>query len=122
MADLMRDGRLMQQIDVFEATLNQKCEYLEHLTASFWTTLGGFVGLKPTVLRDMVIRGMQTIRGYIELKIFSVAQQYPWSLATGNLADNVSTLASLPEPPSDTVACKLWKLLMLGMGQDKLEQ
>eukprot|EP00971_Amphidinium_carterae_P172426 3417990-Amphidinium_carterae.2 len=91
MADLNRDGRLMQQIDVFELTLNEKCHYLEHLTASFWTTLGGLVALQPTVLRDMVIRGMQTIRGYIELNIFSVAQQYPWSLATRNLAENVST-------------------------------
>eukprot|EP00971_Amphidinium_carterae_P340691 6479140-Amphidinium_carterae.2 len=122
MADLMRDGRLMQQLDVLEATLNEKCHYLEHLTANFWETMGTFVALTPTVLRDMVLRGMQTIRGYIELKIFSTARDFPWCLSVGNLSDNVAALAKRDDPPSDMVSYKLWKLLSLGMDRSEIER
>eukprot|EP00971_Amphidinium_carterae_P075064 1483606-Amphidinium_carterae.2 len=122
MAQLMSDTRLMQQVDVFASLLEEKCNFLEHLTAAFWHRLAAAIDIKPSVLRDLVIRGSHTMRGYIDLKIFSVVSDYPWCLAVGNLSDNVAGLAEQEEPPADQVAFKLWTLLSIGMSRAEVQK
>eukprot|EP00971_Amphidinium_carterae_P278441 5527283-Amphidinium_carterae.1 len=122
MAQLMSDARLMQQVDVLTSLLSDKCSFLEKLSAAFWERLASVVSMQPRLLRDLVIRGVHTIRGYLELKIFSVVCQYPWCLAVGSLSDNVTALAALPVAPADNVAFRLWNLLKLGTAPTDIEQ
>eukprot|EP00971_Amphidinium_carterae_P122196 2419574-Amphidinium_carterae.1 len=94
--------------------ISEKCHYREHVTANIWSTLRGFVVLKP-ILRDMVIRGMQTTRGYIELKIFRVARLEIF------LTMSPHWLACLNHRPSRWRANYVF-FLALGMGHDQLDK
>jgi hypothetical protein len=53
------------------------------------------------------------------MKVFVEALKHPWSLATGDMAANLETLARGPEPIERT-ARKIWRLLQLGYNRRDL--
>eukprot|EP00971_Amphidinium_carterae_P348006 6490268-Amphidinium_carterae.1 len=122
LADLLADNRLLMQVGRLQAAMHALFSWLEHLSSSFWSLLAAFVSLPPSLLRDKVIRGSLVSMSYVQVKIFDVVADHPWSLAVGVIAENVQALSELEECPSNGVARKMWALLRAGMSQADMVQ
>eukprot|EP00971_Amphidinium_carterae_P171120 3391372-Amphidinium_carterae.2 len=66
-----------------QAAMQALFSWLEHLSSSFWSLLAAFLSLPPSLFRDKVIRGALVSMCYVQVKIFDVAVDHPWSLAVG---------------------------------------
>eukprot|EP00971_Amphidinium_carterae_P351708 6492244-Amphidinium_carterae.1 len=117
---LIGDGRLLMQWTELTALLHDEEDYLETLGTEVWTMLAATVSVPAGVLRNNVLGGVRVSLAYISWRVLDPVMAMPWSLATGDLEENMNMLFDMNEPPEEPVASTLWQLHRCGMERSKL--
>ena len=50
---------------------------------------------------------------YVDNRIFSETDQYPWKLCKGKLETNLADLKDMERPPNEKVAQQMWQLMQM---------
>lgn len=57
---------------------------------------------------------MYSTQAFVHMRIINRAESLPFSLAVGDIEQNLEDLKNMSEPPQDYIAAKIWKLLRSG--------
>eukprot|EP00971_Amphidinium_carterae_P127341 2523252-Amphidinium_carterae.1 len=110
LALVLEDSRLCKnQVEVKNAVL-EELQYLESLAPAVLAHFASFCDMSSLEVRDAMICGAQTSYAFLHMRVFSVLQQAPWTLAQGDIHANLLSLASRSEPEEST-SKKIWRLL-----------
>ena len=71
-------------------------------------------------LRAQVVSCTHISVGFIDTQVWRRVREWPWRLAVGDVAANVTALATLDEPPHESVARKVWALSKQGFSRAQL--
>ena len=100
MAMLLEDDRLPLQLDEVTANLKDELVYVANLPMSIFEVLGKAIDVKATVLRHESVAAALTQAGYIANRL-RAARQPPWSLLSGDRAENLQVLRDGPLPTEE---------------------
>ena len=119
---LLEDCRVARHIDMLKEEVHTELSWLSGLIPFVWERLAtcsvsdGFGSLRSDVLH-----GALAAAGFLDQKVFRHADGHPWSLARGNIGDNITKL--LPEAcPEEPIAAKVWGLCTHGFNQEMVSQ
>lgn len=102
---LLQDDRVVQQLPELERALSEEHDWLSHLATPLWRRLASVTEETSYALRSDALRVATVVAGYIANNIFKVARSYPWSLAVGDVAENLDRLVR-EQDVHDIVALK----------------
>jgi hypothetical protein len=112
LSGMMDDVRLPRRLlHLTQCTLTE-LEWLASLSLTVWCPITDVAGCVASGLRTDTIASGHVSFAFLDMKVFVEALKHPWSLATGDMAANLETLARGPEPIERT-ARKMWRLLQL---------
>eukprot|EP00971_Amphidinium_carterae_P030545 600746-Amphidinium_carterae.1 len=75
---LLKDPRLLQQVDTLRDTMLEEMGVLQRLPVSVRKFLGGILSESGSKFQDGVLFGSQVMCAYVLRKIFLEVQQLPW--------------------------------------------
>ena len=107
---VMADDRIvLQQAELREAFVSEQ-SWLGSLSMQLWQRLVVVVGstLEGHDLRQVVLHAVHVSWAYLCARVFEVLDELPWSLARGDMADNLKLLLagpSIQEPISRKIRC-----------------
>ena len=107
---LMADDRVVLLQATLRETFLSEQAWLSSLSMDQWQRLGIVVGssLESYDLRHVVLHGVHVSWAYLCGRLFDVLDQLPWTLARGDLSDNLKHLLAGPpvqEPISRKIRC-----------------
>eukprot|EP00971_Amphidinium_carterae_P327956 6459574-Amphidinium_carterae.4 len=121
MQHVMQDARVFCNVPDLEALLLEEASFVEELDSGVWDKLALLTCLAPMKLRDVVLRGSHVALAYVYRKVIDELMRAPFSLAVGDLSQNIRELAAVVAPgPSDSLSQKLWTCLV-HEGRDQSE-
>lgn len=122
--ELLEDDRLLRHFEGYQATLREEIEWVEALDMAIWDRMTSIVGggheLCTTEIRSATLQAVFAEAAYIQDKIFSVALSYPWSLAVGDIADNLASLLETGYDGDDQATLAILNLLKMGYNRGRL--
>ena len=107
---IMEDNRILRIIQELKASVREELDWLYGIGLGTWEVLAGLCGSLGERVRSDVLKAAHVSHGFMEMRIFSVAESLPYSLAEGNTDDNLMAFRANDEP-TDPVASKIWRLL-----------
>lgn len=110
---LQDDDRLLRQLPVIEEELKIGLDYVSKLPAGALGFVGEVVGVRVERLRHEAMQAALVQAAHIRSAL-RVAHEHPWSLATGDIEENLRLLANGPRPREET-AQKVYDLLDVGV-------
>jgi hypothetical protein len=118
--ELLEDDRLGMRLLEVEEKLQEELSWIASIEPFVWQRLASLVpGLSSATLMNDCIRAANISASFMERKALSVARGLPWSLARGDINENLDRLRQGP-PPVDPTAHKIWKLLEIGYSRPLL--
>ena len=119
--DLLEDDRAVRQICVYEATVQDELNWIARLPTGVWDVLGQLTeaAAGSSNLRSDCLDAAFAASAYVHQNFFSQVRCLPWTLAMGNVEDNVEVLARGGQP-TEEVAGKIWELCRLQCNKAEL--
>ena len=118
MAMLLEDDRLPLQLDEVTANLKEEHVYAANPPMSIFEVLGKAIDVKATVLRHECVAAALAQAGYIANRL-RAARQPPWSLLSGDRAENLQVLRDGPLPTEESTM-NIYQLMRLGYSRSTL--
>ncbi|CAK0874375.1 unnamed protein product [Prorocentrum cordatum] len=107
---LLRDDRLMKQIDAVTEAMDDEFEYLCSMSSEVYDLLAvACPGMSGFDLRCDVLGAAHVLRAFIWFRSLRKLNEYPLCLAMGDVRANVGELLQGDEPDED-VAARIWRL------------
>ena len=120
---MLEDSRLIRRYNDLQHGLKAEMEFLANLRDETWQVIAGTCGLSALELRTEVLGAAHRSISFMDFRFFSVVRARPWSLASGDVDQQLDALSSEEEEPSDPISAKVWKLLRsLHYNREKLRQ
>ena len=120
---LLEDSRLIRRYNDLQHGLNEEMEFLANLRDETWQVIAGTCGLSTLELRTEVLGAAHRSISFMDFRFFSVVRARPWSLASGDVDQQLDALSSEEEEPSDPISAQVWKMLRsLHYNREKLRQ
>jgi hypothetical protein len=116
---LMTDDRLPLVVHEIENDLNEEVEFVSLIPENVWRLLGQVLQCPHRGLQADCIKAVHTSVGFIRER-FRKAKRLPWTLAVGDLDDNLDKLQAGPAP-SNITAQKIKQLDAVGFDRDRLK-
>jgi hypothetical protein len=116
---VMEDNRVARQADVLRQAMHDAASRIGDISIFIWDRLGGLSGCHGAHMRSMCIRAAHRTCAFTEFRVLRVADQLPWSLCRGDIADNLDLLKQ-GDRPADTTSGKLWDLLHIDYNKYQL--
>ena len=122
LAEVLVDDRILKHASRLQGTMFDEVGWVEDIGSFTWDRLGAASGYLGEVweLRQLVIHGSHVAAAFIDDKIFSQLKEYPWSLAVGDIPENLDALAASTEPIRDSCTHKIRLLLQMGFNRSQL--
>ena len=121
LAELMEDARIARRLDEIVAAIDEEMQWIVNLKPFVWDKLGKLVNQLGPELRHHCISKAHIAIGFWRWRVADTALSRPWSLARGNIAQNLDDLGQEELSPSDhPVVAKLKHLLDIGYPTDEL--
>ena len=86
--------------------MEEEMDWIVGLSAFFWGRLASVCGLETYEIKQKCVNGGLVCIGFMRYRVFSVVESYPWSLAVGDIENNLRRLRDKNEP-SDLATRKL---------------
>ena len=119
---LLEDSRVARHIDSLKEEVHTELSWLSGMVPFVWERLAtcaeehGFGSLRTAVLH-----GAFAAAGFLDQKVFRHAAELPWTLASGNIEENIMQLLS-DACPEEPIASKVWTLGTHGFNHTMLAQ
>jgi hypothetical protein len=118
--ELLQDDRVVLKLDVLQRAVTEEVQGIADLSDGIWSRLAAIVpGATSQLMRCWCMESAMTTAAFITRKIFRVANQLPWTLASGDINSNLDSLKREEEPEEET-ASKVWQLLQMGYNRASL--
>jgi len=111
--ELLQDDRLAMRGPAIRETMEKELQYVHSLDNYTWGRLADVANSTVPTVRDNTIRSVLISKGYMVHKFLDPADKEPWTLARGDVADNIRRLAEGPRP-EHPVSIAIWELWYLG--------
>ena len=120
---VLEDNRVALRKDEYKQAMVEEVEMLQQLPHWVWTSLCSLIpDCDDGELKSFVLAGSLASYAYLDFKVFSEADQFPWRLVRGPLDQSVDYLANLSEAPDEPVTQRLHVLLQSGvLSQDRVK-
>ena len=118
--ELLHDDRVVLRLETLQKAASEELDLITELSDVFWSKLAALVpGTTAQLIRSWCMESSLTSAAFMTRKFFRVAKQLPWSLAIGDIHQNLELLA-LQEEPEEETASKIWQLLRMGYNRASL--
>ena len=118
--DLLEDDRAVRNIDAYEATLREELHWIAQLPSATYDLLASLIEVQVgSDLRSDCLDSAHVACAYVDQNFFAEVRCLPWTLAMGNIEENVEVLAQSGRP-ADEVAGKIWELCRLQCNRKEL--
>eukprot|EP00974_Lingulodinium_polyedra_P118940 11169264-Lingulodinium_polyedra.AAC.1 len=118
--ELLQDDRVVLRLEELRQTLEDELVWVSNIELSVWELVGHAVGVPARELRSDTVAAAQTSVAFVHDRFFGLAQELPWSLAVGNVVENLRELGELDAPPEETTSAKIWSLLKVNFNISQL--
>lgn len=122
---VLDDDRVARRTEQLKQALADEVGWVEELDDFTWQRLAQVIdrknsGMSPYDLRSAALTAVHVSCAYIHKKIFSVADELPWSLVAGDVSENLQRLADKGYDGDDPTVMKIVELLRLGYNRERL--
>eukprot|EP00971_Amphidinium_carterae_P336401 6472763-Amphidinium_carterae.2 len=107
---VLEDSRLVKYHQDAKSAVLEELLYLESLPHAVVGWLASFCDRSVLEVRDAMLSAAHTSFAFLQMRVFAVMEQYPWTLAEGDIGQNLILLQSSAEP-LEPVSRKVWRLL-----------
>ena len=118
---LMEDNRVVKQYDALCLALAEEQLWVSKVRPYTWDCLAAVGETEAETLRSECIAAAHTSFHFFWRRVLQPAGELPWSLARGDLDQNLETLAAA-EKPAERIAQQIWLLLKVGYNRVQLRQ
>ena len=108
---LMDDPRVCKVYDGLWQTMGEDMLWVVQLPLPVWRVLASVAGLSAEDLRSTCINSAHVAMHFFWRRVLRPASKRPWSLARGDVRENLEALALENDPPIDPVSWQLWILM-----------
>ena len=119
--ELLEDDRMAKRVSIVEEAIHTEVEWASALDDSVWHRLGRVIGIGAQSLRTDCLSAAGTMRAFMEMRFLFQARQLPWSLALGNISENLDNLLRTKEVV-DPTSQKIVQLLSMGFPRPAIEE
>jgi len=119
LCNLCQDSRLLKRIEYLEACIADDMAMLAELPEDVWDVIASTCGWPGARLRSSVLAAAHVSVAGMHERFLSVARKLPWSLALGDIMENLIALSN-GEEPEEATAAKIWHLMKLGWNRTVL--
>ena len=116
LVELLADDRVARRIGDLESVMSEELQWLDSLPALTWDRLANIAdcGWGPSQFRTAIIHSGIVACGFLNRRVLSAARGLPWSLAKGNIDENIIALGAQATAPDEPCAAKIYRLFHLG--------
>ena len=118
---MLGDPRVVRTYDRLWRELSEEMHWLATLEQPVWELLAGVAGVPWGTLRTRTVMAGHTTFHFFWRRVLWPASQLPWSLARGNIEENIDELVAGPMP-DEIVSAKIWRLLRAGVARAMVRQ
>eukprot|EP00971_Amphidinium_carterae_P352599 6492667-Amphidinium_carterae.2 len=122
LASMLSDNRCARRMQELREDMQADIEDLRAMPVFVWETVASLMSAPPELLQDKVLSAATIAQGYIEHKVLSVCEGYPWKLLHGSLEENLDQLLGLEVVPEEQVCAKVCALAGRGFSRERLLQ
>lgn len=119
---LCEDSRVLRQLDELWETASEELVWITQLSDGVWKALAAVSNVDWEFLRSECTHAATVSYHFFWRRVLLPASQRPFSLATGDIRENLRDLASEDESPPEGVTAQLWRLLRGGFPESQLVQ
>lgn len=121
--DILDDDRVLKHLPKLEACVSEELKWAHNISEYTWERLAMAVGADwhAGEVRSEALHACHVSAAYIKNKVFTVARSLPFSLALGDVKDNLAKLKASDEPIRDSCAHKIRELLRVGFDSQAIE-
>ena len=121
LANLLEDDRVCVHYDEYRRGLSHEINTLIALPPLVWVLVSDLCSdLTPNMLRSQVLGSAHTSIGFIDDRVWTRCQDWPWKIAIGDLEKNIKDLVAMEAPPWESVSRKIWALGNQGYPREAL--
>ena len=128
LTELLEDDRVAKRLPHLEQCLEDEMNWVSDLAEPVWELLnlaaggdGADMGERSSrELRSDTLAAAHASVAFASLRVFRPAKQHPWSLAQGDIDQNLETLQQLQEAPAEPTTQKIWRLVKIGFSRATL--
>lgn len=115
MAIVLEDDRLVQKFEEVRSEMLTELEWLVGIGDKTWALFAGLIpNCSVSRLRTDILLAASTAAAYVAVGPFRALQKLPWSLAVGDVEENLKQLANEKDAPADRVGGKFYHPARLG--------
>lgn len=112
---LMDDDRVCGQVEELKSLMLDELMYIGRLPPSVFERMAGCIDdSDPGLLRKGALQAAAAAAALFWRQVLREAEQLPWSLAVGDIEQNLRELKSQDAAPRELTAQKIWKLAKAG--------
>lgn len=122
--DILADDRLARRPDHYAAILRTSLEELAETPVAVFECLSPMVGSgEPArALMSRCLQAAEASAAYVDLRVFAELRSSPWTLARGDIEENLTRLRDDPALPRHPMAAKLQTLMRASYSLPELKQ
>ena len=128
LTELLEDDRVVKRLPHLEQCLEDEMHWVSDLAEPVWELLNLAAGgdgadmgeCSSRELRSDTLAAAHASVAFASLRVFKPAKQHPWSLAQGDIDQNLETLQQLQEAPAEPTTQKIWRLVRIGFSRATL--
>ena len=116
---LLEDPRVVAKREELWSVASEELLWVCSLAEDVWCTLADAAGVPLNDLRSSTVGASHTSYHFIWRRILKPSGELPWSLASGDVLDNLDALR-VGERPLEPMAEQMWLLLQCGFDVEQL--
>ena len=116
---LLEDSRVVRNYAALLQVIEEETAWVNGVGRHVWDTLGSLCGLPGAEVQSRCIRCTHVSAAFARDRILAPALELPWSLAAGDIQQNLDQLAA-GERPAEPTSAKVWHLLKMGYNRAAL--
>lgn len=117
---LLEDDRVIRRLQELKDLVTDEVEWLINLSEVVWQDLAGLLtDVSAQQLRSLCMLSALTVQAFIQWKVFQVAESLPWSLAVGDIEENLRVLRASKDD-LDSTSSKIRALLQGGYPEQRI--
>ena len=122
LTEALLDDRLVRRAAELKQVMLDEVLWVQGIDSFVWDRLATVVGAKQTGvgLANAAIHASYVQVAFAKFRVFNVLEAYPWSLAVGDIEDNLDDLAATDSPISDPTTQKIRVLLQQGYNRKQV--
>jgi hypothetical protein len=120
--ELLEDDRVARRSTELHRAMVDEMSWLANVPRDTWARLGRACGAdeSPLALRSTVLHAASVAHAFITRSVLRPLRRSPWSLAVGDIPDNIDALVAQDHVPRDPVGAKIQALARLGYSRHLL--